>query len=109
MYLKLIIIGYGLDLSLLFAEQYVPREFTFLPAAFLRKLLTSFLSSTFGGRNWPHGAVKVAELHCEASFLFIEAISLGIQYEGYLTKCSEQVGYADNVQKLLWDSKELVV
>ena len=107
--MKLIIIGYGLDLSLLFVEQYVPRDFTFLPAAFLQKLLTTFLSSTFGGRNWPHGPVKVAELHCEASFLFIEAISLGIQYEGYLTKCSEQVGYFDNVQKLLWDSKELLV
>ena len=105
----LIIIGYGLDVSLLFVEQYVPRDFTFLPAAFLQKLLTTFMSSTFGGRNWPHGPVKVAELHCEPSFLFIEAISLGIQYEGYLTNCSEEVGHADNVQKLLWDSKELLV
>ena len=63
----------------------VSRDFCLLPQDFMGTLVDKFFGGSLGGRGWPTGTIKVAELCAEFSFLGIEAISRCCKYRGYLT------------------------
>ena len=63
----------------------VCRDFTLLLQDFFGVLVDNFFGGSLGGKGWPTGTIKVAELCGEFSFLGIEAISRCCKYRGYLT------------------------
>ena len=52
---------------------------------FLGALIDKFFGGSLGGRGWPTGTIKVAELCAEFSFLGLEAITRCCKYRGYLS------------------------
>jgi len=63
----------------------VSRDFCLLPRDFLGALIDKFFGGSLGGRGWPTGTIKVAELCAEFSFLGLEAITRCCKYRGYLS------------------------
>ena len=61
------------------------RDFCLLPRDFLGALIDEFFGGSLGGRGWPTGTIKVAELCAEFSFLGLEAITRCCKYRGYLS------------------------
>ena len=61
------------------------RDFCLLPRDFLGALIDKFFGGSLGGRGWPTGTIKVAELCAEFSFLGLEAITRCCKYRGYLS------------------------
>ena len=45
-----------------FELEKISREFSILPRAFLGALIDKFMGGSLGGKGWPAGTIKVAEL-----------------------------------------------